>query len=69
MAAMLTSRTLSVSIQRDPGTVYAFVSNPEHLPQWATAFCRSVKRVNGEWIVETPQGWMMRFGKCIVIRI
>jgi len=29
------SRTLSVSIHRHPDEVYAFVMNPENLPQWA----------------------------------
>ena len=53
---MLKSRTVSVSINCDPKTVYDFVSNPENLPQWAKAFCRSVKPSHGEWIVETPQG-------------
>jgi hypothetical protein len=36
--------------------VYGFVSNPGNLPRWATAFCKSVSRSNGDWIVETPQG-------------
>jgi uncharacterized protein YndB with AHSA1/START domain len=35
MAAMLESRTLSVSIGRHPGKVYEFVSDPENLPKWA----------------------------------
>ena len=58
MTAVLRSRTLSISIQRPPGHVYAFVSNPENLPKWATAFCRSVRKSEGEWIVETPAGPM-----------
>lgn len=58
MAAVLKSKTLSVSIECPPGRVYAFVSNPENLPTWATAFCRSVRKSGGEWIVETPDGPM-----------
>lgn len=50
------SRTLTISIQVDPRKVYEFVRNPENLPKWATAFCRSAKRVNGDWIVETTLG-------------
>lgn len=58
MAAVLKSKTLSVSIECPPGRVYAFVSNPENLPKWATAFCRSVRESAGEWIMETPDGPM-----------
>ena len=50
------SRTLSVSINRHPNEVYAFVLNPENLPQWAPAFCKSARRASADWIVETPDG-------------
>jgi len=53
---MLTSRTLSVSIDRDPQQVYAFVSDGANLPRWATAFCKSVTPSKDGWLVETPQG-------------
>jgi hypothetical protein len=53
---MLKSRTLSISINCDAKTVYEFVSNPENLPVWASMAFRSIKRVKGDWIVETPQG-------------
>ncbi len=56
MTAVLKSRTLSVSINCDPKELYEFVSNPENLPKWAKMFCRSIKRSNGKWIAETPQG-------------
>jgi len=56
MAALLKSRTLSVAINCDRKKVYEFVSNPENLPKWAKMFCRSIKKSNGGWIVETPQG-------------
>lgn len=55
MATMLESRTLSVSIDRPLSQVYGFVSNPGNLPRWASAFCRSVRRSNDDWLVETPQ--------------
>jgi len=58
MTPVLRSKTLSVSIERPPAEVYRFVSNPENLPKWATAFCRSVGKSEGEWIVETPDGPM-----------
>jgi carbon monoxide dehydrogenase subunit G len=53
---VLQSRTLSVSIERPPADVYDFVSNPENLPKWAPGLCRSVRRSEGQWIVETPDG-------------
>ncbi len=56
MAMILESRTLTVSINRPPEQVYEFVSNPENLARWATGLCKSVRKANGEWIVETPQG-------------
>lgn len=56
------TRTLSVSIQRVPDEVYRFVSNPENLPRWATAFCLSVRNTPAGWVMETPQGAMgLRF--------
>jgi hypothetical protein len=58
MSPLRKSRTLSISIDRPPDRVYALVSNPENLPRWATAFARSVKRTQGEWVVETPDGPM-----------
>ena len=58
MVPVLRSKTLSVSIDCPPERVCGFVSNPENLPKWAKAFCRSVRRSQGEWIVETPAGAM-----------
>jgi len=55
---MYPSRTLTVSIACDPRRVYAFVSNPENLPTWAQGLCRSVRKSETGWIVETPQGPM-----------
>lgn len=56
MKVLFKSRTLSVSISCNPQTVYEFVSNPENLPKWAKALCRSVRKSNDAWIVETPPG-------------
>ena len=58
MATISTSRTLSVSINCPPSKVYGFVSNPENLPNWAPAFCKSIKKSNAGWIMDTPQGPM-----------
>ena len=58
------SRTLSVSIDCPSDRVYGFVSDPGNLPQWATGLCRSIRRSDADWIVETPQGAMkIRFAE------
>ena len=58
MATIFTSQTLSVSINCHPDKVYEFLSNPENLPKWAHGLCKSVRKSNGDWIVDTPQGPM-----------
>lgn len=64
MAMIFASRTLSISIACHPGKVYGFVSNPENLPKWATGFCKSARKSNADWIVDTPQGPMkIRFSE------
>ena len=49
-------RHISVSIDRPPDEVYSFVSNPGNLPKWATGLGGSIKKVNGEWIADSPMG-------------
>jgi hypothetical protein len=49
-------RYLSVSIEREPGAVYAFTSHPENLPQWASGLGQGIKRAGEHWEVETGQG-------------
>jgi hypothetical protein len=56
MATMYQSRNLSVQIRRSPRDVYNFTSVPENFPRWASGLGQSLKRKNGEWIAETPQG-------------
>ena len=56
MATMYQSRNLSVQIKRNPRDVYNFTSVPENFPRWASGLGKSLKRENGEWIAETPQG-------------
>jgi uncharacterized protein YndB with AHSA1/START domain len=50
------SRTLSVSISAPPSAVYDFAVEPANLPLWSPTFCRSVARIDGQWIVESPNG-------------
>jgi hypothetical protein len=54
--ALMKSRSLTVSINRDPKTVYEFVFNLENLPKWASKAFQSIKQAKGEWIAETSQG-------------
>jgi len=53
---MMKSRTMNTSINSNPQIVYDFVSNLENLPRWASSTFSSIKEVNGEWVVDTPQG-------------
>jgi hypothetical protein len=53
---MMKSKTMSTSIKSDPKTVYDFVSNLENLPKWASSTFPTIKEVNGEWVVDTPNG-------------
>ncbi|MBI2548034.1 SRPBCC family protein [Candidatus Woesearchaeota archaeon] len=50
------SQHISVSINCSPERVYAFASNPENLPHWATGLSTSLEKINGEWIAESPIG-------------
>ena len=50
---LLKIRSLSISINPDPRTVYEFVFNLENLPKWASKAFQSIKHVEGEWIAET----------------
>jgi hypothetical protein len=56
MAKTLGSQTLSISIDCQPARVCEFVSNPENLPKWTKAFCKSVTKSNDDWIMQTPRG-------------
>ena len=56
MPRTLTSKTLTVSIDRPPDDVYAFVTNVQNLPRWATSFVRSVRQTPDGWIAETVEG-------------
>ncbi len=51
-----TSKTLTVSIACSAKAVYAFVSDPRHLPQWAAGLARSMRPEGDHWIAETPEG-------------
>ena len=50
------SDTQSITINARPRDVLAFVGNGENLPRWAIGFAKSVRPVQGGWIVTTGQG-------------
>jgi hypothetical protein len=56
MTATFDSLTISVRINRPADMVYNFMSVPENFPKWASGLGKSMTKINGEWLVETPQG-------------
>jgi len=51
-----TSRNLCIFISRDAKDVYNYVRVPENFPRWASGLGKSLKKMGGEWIAETPEG-------------
>lgn len=56
MVKLHESKMLRVVIERLPDEVYEYTVNPEHLPEWASSFCLSVRMEGEGWIAETPEG-------------
>ena len=56
MIPLFASKTLSIAIGAPPERVYAFVANPENLPQWAKGLGQKVRKAESGWLIETPQG-------------
>jgi hypothetical protein len=50
------TRHLTVHIDRPASAVYAFASDPKHLPLWAAGLGSAVEHVDGRWYVETAGG-------------
>jgi len=51
-----TAKHISVTINRSAVKVYEFVSNPENVPKWVAGLSGLIRRVNEEWIAESPMG-------------
>ena len=49
-------RRLSVAIDWPATETYAFLSQPENFPKWASGLAGSLRREGDEWIAETPEG-------------
>ncbi|MFC3735986.1 SRPBCC family protein [Paractinoplanes deccanensis] len=43
-------------INRPADEVYAYASNPAHLPQWAPGLGKAVEQIDGDWYVITDGG-------------
>jgi hypothetical protein len=56
MANTYISRNLSIAINRDAKDVYNFVCVPENFSRWASGLGKSLKKIDGQWIAETPEG-------------
>lgn len=56
MQTLLPVRHISVSIRCSPEDVYAFASNLENLPRWASGLGGSIRNAGGEWIADGPMG-------------
>lgn len=53
---VFTSLQVRVSILRPPDQVYAFASNPENLPKWASGLANGVRKEGNEWLADSPMG-------------
>lgn len=49
-------KTLSISIERPAAEAYEFLALPENFPKWASGLGTALRKVDGEWIAETPEG-------------
>ena len=56
----LTTRTISVHVERDLATVYDFAAEPRNYPRWATGLCSSIAPLGDRdiWLAQTPYGPM-----------
>nr|WSW71085.1 SRPBCC family protein [Streptomyces sp. NBC_00995] len=51
------SRHISVRIACPADTVYAFASDPAHLPAWAQGLGGSIEKTDGQWVAaSSPMG-------------
>ena len=53
---MFRAHTVSVGIEVDAGTAYAYASDPANLPTWAPGFVRSMERKGDHWVADTTLG-------------
>jgi hypothetical protein len=56
MKELFEVRNVTVSIRRSPSDVYAFITNGENLPRWASGLGKTIRRADGEWIADGAIG-------------
>jgi len=56
MLVLSLTMNLSVSVNRNADEVYAYISNPENLPQWAAGLCTSIQKTETENIWQINKG-------------
>lgn len=49
-------RHVSIRITRAAGQVYAYASDPAHLPEWAAGLSGSIEYTGGRWAAQSPMG-------------
>ena len=49
-------RMIRIEINRPAAEAYAFLSQPENFPKWASGLARSLCRHGDDWVAETPEG-------------
>jgi hypothetical protein len=50
------TRHIGERIARPAVEVYAFVADPANLPRWSSGLGSSIRQVDDEWIIESPEG-------------
>jgi len=50
------AKHIGVSVNRTSSEVYEYVSNPANLPKWAGGLSGSIRKVDEDWIAESPMG-------------
>ena len=57
MTVLFDSSHVATTIDRSAEDVYAFVSDPRHLPAWAAGLAeQEVEHIDDEWFVVSPMG-------------
>ena len=56
MDGLLEVKNVTVSIRRPPQVVYAFITNGENVPRWASGLGIKIRRVDDAWLAEGPIG-------------
>ena len=51
-----TAKTLTASLPLDALSLFTYIADLENLSRWHTSFCRSLRKENGSWTVESPRG-------------